>query len=296
MVHYRWDLAFHSVYKLVLLMVGSTIICCLSSHYAFLLTGENSTIMACELSSLHPWIIFGFNLSNLGSFDANSTQTIWSKLWITDSSVNSIVAPNLTNIVPISPVMSSSMSSSSMMSSSMTSSSAMISVSTTTETQLTTVCPFSTPMISIIVTTSTVSATCPAPITKSVTVCPSTSVKDDKSSTIKGDEKTSSIKATETLTTAKHNFLTREINIAGGAFYFIIAGFVVAIIVVLIFSFFCCMACYQRGKQKGRKLEIKSEREIEMSATNDLYESIHESMTDGFNPSVDEKKLLQYMQ
>ena len=171
------------------------------------------------------------------------------------------------------------------------------SVITDTETQLTTVCPFSTPMISIIVTTSTLSATCPASITKSVTVCPSTSVKDDKSSTIKGNEKTSSVKATETFTAAKPNFLTREISLAGGAFYFGIGGFVVAIIVILIFSFFCCMACYQRGKQKGRKLEIKLEREIEMSATNELY---NESMSDGYSlgsrSSVGEKKLLQYMQ
>ena len=86
-------------------------------------------------------------------------------------------------------------------------------------------------------------------------------------------------------------FLTREISVAGGTFYFGIGGFVVAIIVVLIFSFFCCMTCYQRGKQKGHKLEIKLEREIEMSATNDLY---NESMSNGYRlgsrSSVDEKK------
>lgn len=153
-----------------------------------------------------------------------------------------------------------------------------------TVTQTATVCPSlgNTQILSISTTTYTTTAT----VTASASACrPSNSSTPTRSSSVK------------TQPTPEANAFTEKIEVVGSALYFGIAVIIIAILVLLALSIFCCVFCYKRGHQKGRISEIKFDREIEMSGTNPLYDDPSDTMSYRSSvASVDEKKLLQFMQ
>ena len=308
------------------------------------LKGQNSSFISGSLSSFNPVISYGFNLSQLSTYDPNSTnQSLSAQLFVSAPSINVTLEMANAEIVPVVPVfpsssqmfLSSSVFSSSMMnmysssmivcyttgmeessstmiaptsSSSIATSSSIASSSSTTSnipisisiitvsesaimttihdtvTQTATVCPSlgNTPLLSISTTTYTTTAT----VTAMASACsPSNSTTPTRSS------------STKTAPTSEANAFTEKIEVVGSALYFGIAVIIIAVIVIVALSIFCCVFCYKRGHQKGRISEIKFDREIEMSGTNPLYDDPADTMSYRSSvASVDEKKLLQFMQ
>jgi hypothetical protein len=296
--------------------------------------GESSPNLTCELSSLHPWNTFGFDLTQFSSYNPNITQNISANLWLPQAiRMNATVSSDVITIIPVPIELSSTM----------------LPMLTSTDQFMTTsdICPSPSPspMSSIppstfistvtdtVTTTNNVTITQYSTITdvssmaicpSSVTVTPSTSTTTivnvvtttsvstsfivtttTQFSTLSDCLKTSSSNKSEsqqpTATTRPNvNALTQNVPVPSGALYFGIVGFIIVIVVVIVISIFCCIFLYYKGKKKGRKLEIKLERDMEMSANNPLYYDPqggdNSSLYSSVKGSLDEKQLLQYMQ
>ena len=303
--------------------------------------------MSCELSSFNPWTTFGFDLTQLDSYNPNVTQTINTELSIPNADIDVTVSPSTVNVIPIVvPSFSSveaqtsteQMSSSEMMSLIDMCYTSMMMSSMTPVMSSTVSSSYNAPTTSFTVPTTTVISTVTQTLTSIATtsICPSSSTLSLPSSTTNSvpvsiSTTTVYVSTTSTTTTyvpltttttetvsnctvsgtrnttitstvgtdkppSKPDGLSQELSIPGGAIYFGIAGFVIAIIVILIFSICCCLFCYHKGHRKGQSMEIRLHKEIEMSANNPLYDAASDMDSVSFRSSVDEKQLLQYIQ
>ena len=304
--------------------------------YTVVFKGTNSSYVTGELSPLNPMISFGFNLSQLSTYDPYSTnQSIGAQLTVPTSPVNitlGIAAADIVGpVVPVFPSNSFSPSSSTMMN--MYSSSMIVCYTTDVEVPSSTAVASSSSS-SIATSSSSVSSNVPVSlsiitvatptylmttvmetIVQTATVCPSVSntplisistTTVTATTTVSGSSmcSASDIQTTRSLSVtpspsnkpASGNALTEKIEVVGSALYFGIAVIVIAVIIMIALSIFCCVYCYKRGHEKGRISEIKFEREIEMAGNNPLYDETDTMSYRSSVASMDDKKLMQFMQ
>ena len=297
--------------------------------YTIFFKGTNSSFVTGELSSLNPMISFGFNLSQLSTYDPYSTnQSIGAQLTVPTSPVNitlGIAAADIVGpIIPVFPSNSFSPSSSTMMN--MYSSSMIVCYTTDVEVPSSTAVassssssvssnvPVSVSIITV-VTPTYLMTTIMDTIVQTATVCPSVSntplisistTTVTATTTVSGSSmcSASDIQTTRSLSVtptpsnkpASGNALTEKIEVVGSALYFGIAVIVIAVVIMIALSIFCCVYCYKRGHEKGRISEIKFEREIEMAGNNPLYDETDTMSYRSSVASMDDKKLMQFMQ